>query len=83
MLVGLSESAIVTLGELIQPDNAPAIRLAAAKEILDRVDGKPRQQATLEVKTDMTTLHLDALRALAAQAPELIDVTPVDHGQTD
>ena len=78
MLVDLSEPAIRTLGELIQPDKPDMVRLHAAKEILDRVDGKPRQAATLEVKTDLTALHLDALRALAAQAPEIIDVTPSD-----
>jgi hypothetical protein len=83
MLVDLSVPAIQTLGELIQPEKPDMVRLQAAKEILARVDGTPRQQATLEVKTDMTTLHLDALRALAAQAPEIIDVTPVDDGQTD
>lgn len=80
MLSGLSVPAIETLGELIRPEHPAPVRLAAAKEILDRVDGKPRQAATLEVKTDLTTMHLDALRALAAQAPDLIDVTPADHG---
>lgn len=80
MLVDLSEPAIRTLGELMQPDRPDMVRLHAAKEVLDRVDGKPRQAATLEVKTDLTALHLDALRALAAQAPEIIDVTPQDDG---
>lgn len=83
MLEGLSERAIRTLADLIEPENPPAIRLAAAQDILNRVDGRPRQQATLEVKADMTTMHLDALRVLSGlgetvQAPEMIDVSPVD-----
>lgn len=57
-------------------DPSPQIRLGAIKEIFDRTDGRPRQQAQIEVKADTLTLHLDALRALVAQPTDLIDISP-------
>lgn len=73
-----------TLRDLLK-DPSPQIRLGAAKEILDRTDGRPRQQAQIEIKGDMTSMHLDALRAWAttAQAIDMIDVSPVDNGAAD
>jgi len=71
-----------TLRSLLK-DPAPQIRLGAAKEILDRTDGRPRQQAQIEIKGDLASQHLDALRAWAvtAQAIDMIDVSPVDNGE--
>ncbi len=71
-----------TLRDLLK-DPAPQIRLGAAKEILDRTDGRPRQQAQIEIKGDLASQHLDALRAWAvtAQAIDMIDVSPVDNGE--
>ena len=75
----LTEKAFRVLKELMD-DPAPAIRLGAAKESLDRTLGRPRQSAELSINsTDYTALHLAALRELASrptQAIDLIDVTP-------
>lgn len=76
----LSGEAIDKLAYLMRNGSSEAIQQSSAIEILNRTDGKPRQAATLDVKTDLTSLHLDALRALAAQAPDLIDITPVNNG---
>lgn len=80
-LVDLSGEAITKLGQLMREGATEAIQFNAAVEILNRVDGKPRQQVQIEAKTDLTTMHLDALRALAAQAPEIIDITPAQTEQ--
>ena len=81
----MSYEAQLRLRTLIASENE-AIALAAIKETLDRAEGKPRQAVQIDHKTDLTALHLDALRqfALSAtpQAPEMIDVSPVHHGET-
>lgn len=75
----LTNRAFQVLKELME-DPAPAIRLGAAKESLDRTLGRPRQSAELSINsTDYTALHLAALRELASrptQAIDLIDITP-------
>ena len=71
----MNYEAQVELRNLLK-DPSPQIRLGAIKEIFDRTDGKPRQQAQLEIKGDITALYLDALRACNAKASDMIDVTP-------
>ena len=65
-LEGLTLKAVDVLAETMATGD-PHLRLAAAKEVLDRSLGRPRQQATLEV-THSATPHLAALVGLAAGA---------------
>lgn len=70
----MTDEALDVLRELMEPENPPGIRLAAAKETLDRAQGKPRQVQSIDVQaTDVTALHLAALRTLAASA-QVIDI---------
>jgi hypothetical protein len=59
-------------------DHADArVAFAAAKEILDRVYGRPVQAVEAEVtKLDATKLYLEALRRANGLVSEPIDVTP-------
>jgi HEAT repeat protein len=64
-LDGVTERAVDTIIGLLDDPN-PVIRLAAAKEILDRRFGRPR--AAVDVRAahvDLGAAHLDALRTLA------------------
>lgn len=77
----MADEALDVLRDLLSSNNE-SIRLAAARETLDRAQGKPRQVQQVNVQaTDMTALHLAALRTLANNA-QAIDITPntaIDH----
>jgi hypothetical protein len=71
----MTDEALDVLRELLASNNE-SIRLAAAKETLDRAQGKPRQVQSIDVQaSDLTALHLAALRTLAANT-QAIDITP-------
>ena len=77
----MTDEALEVLRELLSSNNE-SVRLAAARETLDRAQGKARQVQQVNVQaTDMTALHLAALRTLANNA-QAIDITPntvIDH----
>jgi len=78
-LQDLTPRAIARLGTLIDSDQ-PAIALGAAKEVLNRNLGVPRQKLDLSVEHSVSALHMQALQALADKArnaeANIIDVTP-------
>ena len=78
-LEALTPRAIARLGTLIDSDQ-PAIALGAAKEVLNRNLGVPRQKLDLSVEHSVSAMHLAALQALADKARQaeanVIDVTP-------
>ena len=78
-LQDLTPRAIARLGTLIDSDQ-PAIALGAAKEVLNRNLGVPRQKLDLSVEHSVSAMHLAALQALADKARQaeanVIDVTP-------
>lgn len=69
----MADKALDVLVELLSSQNE-SIRLAAARETLDRAQGKPRQVQQVNVQTDITALHLAALRTLSSA--QAIDITP-------
>ena len=78
-LESLTPKALGALERLIDdesPENR-ATRLGAAKEILNRTMGVPRQTVALDV-TSTSALHLQALEELAARARNTIDITPIE-----
>lgn len=81
ILEQMTDEAFDVLRELLSSNNE-SVRLAAARETLDRAQGKPRQVQQVNVQaTDMTALHLAALRTLANNT-QAIDITPhtaIDH----
>jgi hypothetical protein len=81
ILEQMTDEAFDVLRELLSSQNE-SVRLAAARETLDRAQGKPRQVQQVNVQaTDMTALHLAALRTLATST-QAIDITPnkvLDH----
>lgn len=81
ILEQMTDEALDVLRELLASNNE-SIRLAAARETLDRAQGKPRQVQQINVQaTDMTALHLAALRTLA-NSTQAIDIKPnkeIDH----
>lgn len=84
-LGNLSLRAVQVLEDALSDPDA-RVRVAAAKDILDRRFGKPKQEQEVTVQTtDMSAMHLAALKALAEQGlkslppqPLTIDVTPDD-----
>ena len=81
ILEQMTDEAFDVLRELLSSNNE-SVRLAAARETLDRAQGKARQVQQVNVQaTDMTALHLAALRTLANNT-QAIDITPhtaIDH----
>jgi hypothetical protein len=65
-------------------DHADArVAFAAAKEILDRVYGRPVQAVEAEVtKFDATKLYLEALRRANGLPSDPIDITPAPDAPT-
>jgi hypothetical protein len=63
---GMTMRAVEVLGELLE-SATDAVRLAAAKEILDRRFGKARASTAGngEAQSDPGAMHLEALRILA------------------
>lgn len=82
-LGSLSSKAVAVL-EAALDDPDPRVRVVAARDILDRRFGKPKQEQEVTVQgTDLSAMHLAALKMLAEQGlrslPEpgpLIDATP-------
>lgn len=75
ILEQMTDEAFDVLRELLSSQNE-SVRLAAARETLDRAQGKPRQVQQVNVQaTDITALHLAALRTLANNT-QAIDITP-------
>lgn len=85
-LGNLSMRAVQVLEDALS-DPDPRLRVVAAKEILDRRFGKPKQEQEVTVQgADLSAMHLAALKMLAEQGlrslPEpgpLLDVTPDDQ----
>ena len=73
ILEQMTDEAFDVLRELLSSNNE-SVRLAAARETLDRAQGKPRQVQQVNVQTDITALHLAALRTLSSA--QAIDITP-------
>lgn len=72
-----AQRAAKQLVELLEHDSAP-VRLAAIREINDRVYGKPKQQVDVQVQ-DVAKLHLQYLQEIQARREErmkVIDGTP-------
>ena len=71
-LEGLTDKAIRTLERLLDDPN-PSAALGAAKEVLDRNLGKPKQNVTVDV-TSTHVLHLEALQFLAQKKRDQLQV---------
>jgi hypothetical protein len=86
-LESLTPKALGALERLVEDESpeARSTRLGAAKEILNRTMGVPRQQVQLDV-TSSGALHLQALQELADRARiaerNTIDVTPIVVNET-
>jgi hypothetical protein len=86
-LESLTPKALGALERLVEDDSPEnrATRLGAAKEILNRTMGVPRQQVQLDV-TSSGALHLQALAELTERARiaerNTIDVTPLVVNET-
>lgn len=82
-LDGLTFAALKVLDDGMRDPN-PTIRVACAREVLDRRFGKPRQEQTVDVRvSSMSEQHLEALKQLAtaglASLPStqpMLDITP-------
>jgi hypothetical protein len=78
-LEALTPRAIARLGTLIDSDQ-PAIALGAAREVLNRNLGVPRQKLDLSVEHSIGAQHMAALQLLADRARQaqanIIDITP-------
>ncbi|MDW9375263.1 hypothetical protein GOC57_11355 [Sinorhizobium meliloti] len=80
MLEGLTEKAVLALGEALDGDD-PKLKLTAAQEVLNRALGKPHTSASIDVtQNNNPAAHLAALtqlalaqRALTAAAPLTIE----------
>ena len=79
-MMGLTHKAVNALEKTLDDESAShSERLAAAKEVLDRALGRPKQQASISVEHN-TSPHLSALIELAASTalrvnePVTIDV---------
>jgi hypothetical protein len=83
-LDGLTPRALAALERMVDDESpeARSTRLGAAREILNRTMGVPRQQVQLEV-TSSGALHLQALQELADRARQTIDITPNVQHDTD
>jgi hypothetical protein len=55
--------------ELAEGGQTEAIRLAATREIFDRVFGKPKQSMDVQV-TDISKLHLQVMQEIQARREE-------------
>lgn len=63
MLEGLTEKAVLALGEALEGDD-PKLRLTAAQEVLNRALGKPHTSASIDLnQTNLPAAHLAALVA--------------------
>jgi hypothetical protein len=86
-LDGLTPKALAALERMVDDESpeARSTRLGAAKEILNRTMGVPRQQVQVDV-TSSGALHLQALQELADRARiaerNTIDVTPLVVNET-
>jgi hypothetical protein len=80
-LESLTPRALAALERLVEDEANPTVRLGAAREILDRTMGKPKQSVSVDV-TSSGALHLQALQELADRAriaeQRTIDITPVE-----
>lgn len=76
---GLTLKAVEVLADTME-NGEPHLRLAAAKEVLDRSLGKPKQQATVEVQHNASP-HLAALVGLAASAIQRVQSVPGNGAQ--
>lgn len=78
-LDGLTPKALAALERMVDDESNPSVRLGAAKEILNRTMGVPKQMVQMDV-TSSGALHLQALQELAERAriaeQKTIDVTP-------
>lgn len=63
-----AHNAAIRLAELMRSKNE-TVALAATRELLDRVYGKPKVSVDVQ-KTDMGALHLAALQAILERARE-------------
>lgn len=89
-LESLTPRALNALERLVDdesPENR-SVRLGAAREILDRTMGKPKQSVSVDV-TSTSALHLQALQELSQRAKlaelaeqKTIDITPLPIDQT-
>lgn len=80
-LESLTPRALAALERLVEDAANPTVRLGAAREILDRTMGKPKQSVSVDV-TSTSALHLQALQELADRAriaeQRTIDITPIE-----
>lgn len=77
-LEGLNAAAVAALADALA-NGSISEKLTAAKEVLDRNLGKPKQSTAFDVTvTHTSAAHVAALEALAAQARPIIDMDPAD-----
>ena len=85
-LESLTPRALAALERLVEDESNPTVRLGAAREILNRTMGVPRQTVQMEV-TSSGALHLQALQELADRArlaeQRTIDITPNVQCETE
>jgi hypothetical protein len=77
MLEDLTPRAINRLAVLLDSENE-AVALAAVKEVLDRVWGRPRQQTQVDVRAEGHVAHHQVLLELAEAAKARATTHPTD-----
>ncbi|AIL98105.1 hypothetical protein DU99_01375 [Sinorhizobium meliloti] len=77
MLDGLTEKAVLALGEALDGDD-PKLKLTAAQEVLNRALGKPHTSASIDVtQSNLPAAHLAALTQLALAQRALPRAVPI------
>ncbi|ASP96717.1 hypothetical protein GOC87_18805 [Sinorhizobium meliloti] len=77
MLDGLTEKAVLALGEALDGDD-PKLKLTAAQEVLNRALGKPHTSASIDVtQNNLPAAHLAALTQLALAHRSMAGASPI------
>src|SRR5262249_29204976 len=73
----LCNEAVDTVAQIMRGTGTP-LQLAAAREVLDRAHGRPKQQVDLDIAMNkkLTDLSVEELRALEAKLAAAMTVTP-------
>ena len=72
-LMALQPLAIQTMHTLMQREEYPTVQLGAARDVLDRTEGKAKETIDLSVKQDPTNWSDEELRAKVASLSALLN----------
>ncbi len=77
---GMSALALTTLGKIMRGRGQDSVKLAAAREVLDRAHGKPRSGAP---KARAKTAKASAKGGMTVIVKRFIDITPEEQAAAD